>query len=293
MDKKELIRIVEAVIFASDGPISLANLISMLEDISKEEVLEAIEGLKHELGDRSIMLKKVGGGYEFATRPDYSSWIKKMYEGKSRSRLTRAALETLAIIAFKQPISRVEVSAIRGVNSDGVIKSLLEKKMVTISGRTEGQGRALQFSTTKDFLRYFGIDAITDLPKPKEIEALLAEGEGGKILKEIGEDELLDGTIENSEEKPVTSDVSNEVKSEPESVEDENSEGTEEKSVVNEAVNEVKSDSNPSAEQDSENSPEKLVNSDMEGATNSEPDSDEKKIKQTSENDIKERSIEI
>ncbi len=94
-------------------------------------------------------------------------------------------METLAIIAFKQPISRVEVSAIRGVNSDGVIKTLLDARLITISGRDEGPGRALLFKTTPEFLRYFGINDISDLPRPKEVEELLAAGEGGQLLKEL------------------------------------------------------------------------------------------------------------
>ena len=189
MDRDHLKRIIEALIFASGEPIGLAQLSTILADVAEEEIETCVNQLESEFGDRSFVLKKVSGGFEFVTRPEYARWLKVLYETKSRSRLTRAALETLAIIAFKQPISRVEISAIRGVNSDGVMKSLLEKRMITISGRASGQGRPLLFSTTKDFLRYFGINDISDLPKPKEIDALLAEGEAGKILEEIGERE--------------------------------------------------------------------------------------------------------
>jgi segregation and condensation protein B len=189
MDKEHLKRVIEALIFASDEPISLAQLSTILADVSKEEIETCVNQLESEYNDHAFLLKKVSGGFEFVTRPEYGRWLKVLYETKSRSRLTRAALETLAIIAFKQPISRVEISAIRGVNSDGVMKSLFEKRMITISGRATGQGRPLLFSTTKDFLRYFGINDISDLPKPKEIDALLAEGEAGKILEEIGERE--------------------------------------------------------------------------------------------------------
>ncbi|MBN2000400.1 SMC-Scp complex subunit ScpB, partial [candidate division KSB1 bacterium] len=131
-------------------------------------------------------------------------------EERVRSRLSRAALETLSIIAFKQPISRVEVSAIRGVNSDGVIKGLLERRFITIVGRDSGAGRALLFVTTDDFLRYFGLNDIGDLPRPKEIEELLAEGEGGRLLSELPEEMLLKQDTDESEanaEQETTPDV--------------------------------------------------------------------------------------
>ena len=200
MEQDKLKSILEALIFASDTPLSMNQLKVILEGVEKAEIESALEGLAADLQARAFFLKKAGGGYQFATRPEYSRWIKQMYVGRERNRLTRAALETLSIIAFKQPISRVEVSAIRGVNSDGVIKTLLERKLVTITGRDEGQGRALLFSTTKDFLIYFGIDDLADLPKPKEIEELLAQGEGERAIREIPEEELLEKETANDAE---------------------------------------------------------------------------------------------
>ena len=173
------------MVFASDTPLTIHQMVSVLENFEKTDIEEALGRIQEELTGRAFTLKKVGGGYQFASRPEYSRWIKKMYQGKQRNRLTRAALETLAIIAFKQPISRVEVSAIRGVNSDGVIKGLLERKLITISGRGEGQGRALLFNTTPEFLQYFSINDLADLPKPKEIEELLAAGEAARIMGEL------------------------------------------------------------------------------------------------------------
>ena len=159
----------------------------------------AMAELAEDLKERAFFLKKAGGGYQFATRPEYFRWIKQMFAGRERNRLTRAALETLSIIAFKQPISRVEVAAIRGVNSDGVMQTLLERKLISITGRDEGQGRALLFSTTREFLIYFGIDDISDLPKPKEIEELLAIGEGQKAIREIPEEEILAREVEEED----------------------------------------------------------------------------------------------
>ncbi len=173
------------MVFASDTPLTVHQMVSVIENFEKTDIEEALGRIQEELTGRAFTLKKVGGGYQFASRPEYSRWIKKMYQGKQRNRLTRAALETLAIIAFKQPISRVEVSAIRGVNSDGVIKGLLERKLITISGRGDGQGRALLFNTTPEFLQYFSINDLADLPKPKEIEELLAAGEAARIMGEL------------------------------------------------------------------------------------------------------------
>ncbi|NOY57326.1 MAG: SMC-Scp complex subunit ScpB, partial [Calditrichaeota bacterium] len=122
MDKDQLKYVVEALIFASDSPISIKQINDILQDdAEKQEIEEAIELLNQDYQSRSIFLKRVSGGYQFSSRPEYSKWLSRLYENKLRSRLSRAALEVLSIIAFKQPISKVEISAIRGVNSDGVI----------------------------------------------------------------------------------------------------------------------------------------------------------------------------
>jgi len=196
MERNKLKSILEAMIFASDTPLSMNQIRVILEGVEKADIDGALAELAEDLKERAFFLKKAGGGYQFATRPEYFRWIKQMFAGRERNRLTRAALETLSIIAFKQPISRVEVAAIRGVNSDGVMQTLLERKLISITGRDEGQGRALLFSTTKEFLIYFGIDDISDLPKPKEIEELLAMGEGQKAIREIPEEEILAREVE-------------------------------------------------------------------------------------------------
>jgi len=201
MDKDQLKYVVEALIFASDSPISIKQIKDILQDdAEKQQVEEAIQLLNQDYQPRSIFLKKVSGGYQFSSRPEYSKWVGRLYENKLRSRLSRAALEVLSIIAFKQPISRVEVSAIRGVNSDGVIKGLLERRLITIVGRDRGPGRALLFETTKEFLQYFSLDQISDLPKPKEIEELLAEGEGGRLLAEIPQEELPEDNADDKKD---------------------------------------------------------------------------------------------
>ena len=164
---------------------------------------EALADLALDYESRALTLKKVAGGYQITTKKEYAEWVGRMFEEKARSRLSRAALESLAIIAFKQPISRVEVSAIRGVSSEGVIKKLLDARLITIAGRDSGPGRALLFRTTPEFLHYFGINEVSDLPRPKEVEELLAEGEGGDILQELPDDVLLsDEAAKSAQKKP-------------------------------------------------------------------------------------------
>ena len=132
MNESQLTRVIEALIFASETPVTLNQLKKLINYSNEKEILDAIQRLENEVEDHSFYLKKVAGGYLFSTRSDYSRWISQLYESRARSRLSRAALEALSIIAFKQPVSKVEVSAIRGVNSNGVIKSLLERKIITI-----------------------------------------------------------------------------------------------------------------------------------------------------------------
>ncbi len=199
MDRQQLVRVVEALIFASEAPLSLNNMTAILKDVEQQEIENALTDLAADLSDRSIYLKKAGGGYQFGTRAEYAEWISEMFQEKQKSRLSRAALETLAIIAFKQPISRVEVSAIRGVNSDGVMKKLLDFRLITIAGRDSGPGRPLLFKTTSEFLNYFGINDVSELPRPKEVEELLADGEGGELLREIPDELLVAEGSEKSE----------------------------------------------------------------------------------------------
>ena len=184
-------RIIEALIFASEGPISVKQLCEILTEFSPSEIEGTLDELVKAYNEGAFFIKKVGGGYQFTTCPELSPYLDRMYEHKVKTRLSRAALETLAIIAFRQPISKVEISAIRGVNSDGVIKNLLERQLIKLSGRDSGPGRSLLFSTAPKFLQYFALNDISDLPRPREIEELLADGEGGKLLKELSDQEIV------------------------------------------------------------------------------------------------------
>jgi len=203
IDLSKIKPVVEALIFASDAPITESRIKSIVEELSISQIQNIIDELNEEYqkSNHAFQISRIGGGYQLVTRHEYANYIKKYYKGRSKSKLSRAALETLAIIAFKQPISRPEIDAIRGVNSDGVVKTLLERNLIYISGRAESVGHALLYSTTNEFLQHFGINDISELPRPKEIEELLGStqeelpfGET-EIDQEIKEQiSILDGT---------------------------------------------------------------------------------------------------
>lgn len=177
MQEEMFKQVVEALVFASDTPITVKQIKEIVEDTDARTIKKAIDSLNHDYtqSERAFSIIELAGGYQMMSRDKYAQWVKKLYIGKLKSRLSQAALETLSMIAFKQPVSRTEIDSIRGVNSGGVIKNLLERRLIRITGRADGPGKPLIYSTTKEFLQYFGINDINDLPKPREIEELLKD----------------------------------------------------------------------------------------------------------------------
>ena len=171
--------VVEALLIASDTPIGAGKLISMLHEVGAREIRCYVDELNDDYirTGRSFRIVEVAGGYQMAVHPEYAPWIRQLLREKAPARLSQAALETLAIIAFKQPVVKVEVENIRGVAVDGVLRHLLEKGLVRIAGRAEGMGRPLLYGTTRDFLKHFGLKTLSDLPKVRELEELLREEE--------------------------------------------------------------------------------------------------------------------
>ena len=176
--------VVEALIFASDDPIAGTEIINAVKEIDGAEIEitdEDIENTVDELNafydehGNAFTILKIAHGYVHATKPDHSKYVGFLSSEKSKRRLSQASLETLAIIAYKQPITKPELETIRGVNSDYTLNTLLEKNLVTISGRAESVGRPLLYVTTREFLKYFGIRVIGDLPKPREIEEIMKD----------------------------------------------------------------------------------------------------------------------
>lgn len=167
--------IVESLLFASDRPLSVREMNALLGDVDAQHIEEAIEGLKrrYDQGGHSFQIVKVAGGFQICSRPQYAKWIQGLFRSRARSRLSQPALETLAIIAYKQPVLRAEIEALRGVRVNGVLQSLLERKLIVIKGRKATVGRPLLYGTTAEFLRYFGLNEITDLPAEGELRSLI------------------------------------------------------------------------------------------------------------------------
>lgn len=192
MDKDNLKPLIEALIFASDHPISLDRIMDVLEGERREEVRTALKGLTedYQSSNRGFTIVEVAGGYQLRTRPEFSAWIRRLFR-VGYQRLSRASMETLAIIAYKQPIVRSEIENIRGVDSGGVLKTLLEKRLIRVMGRKDVPGRPVVYGTTKEFLEVFDLKDLSCLPTLKEVmvpeEVSLREGVyGGEATEDTG-----------------------------------------------------------------------------------------------------------
>lgn len=183
--KDNLVQIVESLLFASDTPLTASKLKEIIENVSVRDIKKAISDLNdfYQKNNSPLDIIELAGGYQIATKAEYAPYIQKLFKGRNIYRLTQRALETLAIIVYKQPITKQEIEAIRGVNVDGVIRTLLERKLITIEGRQKAPGNPLLYGTTKFFLQYFGLKSLDSLPKLKEIDELLKADE--KFLESL------------------------------------------------------------------------------------------------------------
>ncbi len=163
---------IEAILFTCDEPVTLHRLKDIFPEAKPDEIREAVAALKAEYDGtgRAFSLEEIAGGYQLLTRPQHADIIGKLKKAKADRKLSAAALETLAIIAYKQPIKRVDVEAIRGAQSGELIRALMERSLVKIAGREEIPGSPLQYGTTKEFLDTFGINSLEDLPRPEEVK---------------------------------------------------------------------------------------------------------------------------
>lgn len=174
--------IIEALIFSSDDSIPASDIVKAIKGIDGEDVEinisdvdKAVEILnsKYKENNFAFRILRIANGFLYATNEEYAKYVGYLSSEKTKRRLSHAALETLSIIAYKQPITKPEVETIRGVNSDHIINSLLEKNLIAIKGRAESIGRPLLYGTTDEFLKYFGLNSLSDLPKPREIEEIM------------------------------------------------------------------------------------------------------------------------
>src|SRR2546427_69415 len=169
---------IEALLFSSDQPLPVGLMSEALET-STEEVLAGLRALGqlYSAREAGVELREIAGGWMLVTTADQAEWVGRLLRGKKRMRLSRPALETMAIIAYKQPVTKSEVEAIRGVDSSAVLATLLERSLITIRGRSKVVGRPLLYGTTQEFLDYFGLRDLTELPRPEELRALVAARE--------------------------------------------------------------------------------------------------------------------
>lgn len=179
--------IIEALLFASEKPLPADRIRAIMKDITPEQIEDAVEALneKYRNGGHSIAIKKVAKGYRIYTIPDYADWVKALFSQNRRERLSHQALEVLSIVAYKQPIVKGEIDLIRGVNSEGPVFTLLDRKLITIVGRKPAPGRPLLYGTTKEFLTHFGLNDVDDLPQMEELEAILKRKEPPSFAEEI------------------------------------------------------------------------------------------------------------
>ncbi len=187
-------QIVESLLFVAEEPLTVERIRSIIAVVTPDEVRSAISALvdEYDTRDGGFYLREVAGGYQLRTRPEYTQWIKRLLQPKQQ-RLSKAALETLAIIAYKQPVMRSDVEYLRGVDCGGIMRMLLERKFIRILGRKEIPGRPMIYGTTRYFLEVFDLKDLKDLPTPKEIDAL------GKASSEPGDQQPLNVAAENRE----------------------------------------------------------------------------------------------
>lgn len=204
VDGTRLISVIEALIFASHDPISwdhISGIISESEEeiqLEKESVDEIIDQLngRYEENDLAFRIEEVGGGFTFVTQPRYHPWLSIFQHENAYRKLSQSAIESLAIVAYRQPVTKPEVDQIRGVDSGYILRQLLEKMLIKVSGRADSPGKPLLYKTTNHFLKHFGLNNVSELPRPREIEEILRDdnmAEHRRLLMErqmeLGEDD--------------------------------------------------------------------------------------------------------
>jgi segregation and condensation protein B len=201
----ELKAILEALIFASPEPLTPKAIFKLLDNEPKEDVLAALASLKDDYTRAGgLQMVEVAGGYQIATRPDLHDWVRRLFHERTTQRLTVQGLETLAVIAYRQPITALEITEVRGVNTSGVLNTLLERHLVKIVGRKQVVGRPFLYATTKEFLIRFGLNDLADLPKVEDMAEALGL-EAPILVERATPEELLpleepDGREEDGDE---------------------------------------------------------------------------------------------
>lgn len=237
MELKELKAALEAILFLSSDPVRIDDLAESLDE-SKEAVASALEEVRRTLDEYlgGFMLEQAAGGWRLTTRAEHDPLLKKYFAKKGENRLSLAALETLAIVAYRQPITAPEVSDIRGVNSTGVLRTLLERRMIRVAGRKNVVGSPFLYRTTKDFLVHFGLNDIRDLPRLEEFGDLIGENINDDLVAAInaaepGTDavvESIEGSPEEASQDVTASDATDDAREEGTTVEEHHTDAADE-----------------------------------------------------------------
>jgi segregation and condensation protein B len=171
--------VIEALLFSSEKPLTLEQLKTALDNLETTEIRKTLEELRgeYESANRGLRIIEIAGGFQMITPPNFAIFLRKLHKDRRAEKLSKPALETLAIIAYKQPVTRFEIEALRNVNIDGVIKSLLDKDIIRIAGRKKAPGRPFVFGTTRKFLEYFGLKSLEELPKMEDFSKFPAAAE--------------------------------------------------------------------------------------------------------------------
>lgn len=170
MSENNIKAVIEALLFVSEKPLLIEQIKGVLEGLNQDEILRTLEELKSEYdnSNRGIRIIEIAGGYQMRTHPVFASFLRRLYKQRHVERLSKPALETLAIIAYKQPVTRLQIESIRNVNVDGVIKTLLDREIIRVAGRKKLPGRPKVYGTTRQFLEHFGLKSLEELPKIEE-----------------------------------------------------------------------------------------------------------------------------
>jgi segregation and condensation protein B len=194
MPEDNIKAVIEALLFAHDRPVMIVQIRGVLGHLTTEQIRSVIGELtqEYEQSQRGLRIVEVAGGYQMITPVQFAPFLRKLFKDRRIERLSKPALETLAIIAYKQPLTKQEIESLRSVNVDGVMSSLVEKNLIRIIGRKDAPGRPYVFGTTKQFLEYFGLRSLEDLPKMEDFSKMVTEGQLplSQEKKEEGEQNL-------------------------------------------------------------------------------------------------------
>jgi segregation and condensation protein B len=192
MELAQLKAVIEALVFASPDPITPRTLYKLLNDEPKEDVKAALEAIKADYADRGgLHIAEVAGGFQITTRPEYHEWVRRLFHERSANKLSVAALESLSVIAYKQPVTAAEIGEIRSVNTSGVLSTLLERHLIKIVGRKNVIGRPFLYGTTKEFLIRFGLNDLGDLPKIEDMAQQLGFEPPSVLMEQPVPEEML------------------------------------------------------------------------------------------------------